>query len=781
MLHNYLLMPNPPDCEWLASLPLVLAGPILQRVETETVTVWVALKQSCRVMLTIYSTADRGQTIGEPLFRSSHQTVALGQALHVVAVSAIAPAGRPLTSDALYAYDLSFHETYSLAVHTLPQGLVAADRPAINLSYFDHPLPTFALPPQDVADLRLVHGSCRKPGGEGFDALPVLDSLIADAADQPCHRPHQLLLTGDQIYADDVADPLLWVATRLGDALLGWEEQLPIGLDRLGQMIYQTPRSLPPGERSTVATDQAGLTAGLPRQPKKSNSHLFGLGEFYAAYLLGWSPACWPTLPPGRILYQEPKLIRQWDADVRKLRQFIHTLGKVQRSLANIPVYTVFDDHDVSDDWNLNRAWCLRVLGRPLGQRIVQNALLAYATFQAWGNTPEQFTAGQPGGALLAAAQDWAASAGSNVQAYGAVGRYVGMPATDAQTRQPKFVRCGQTLVLDRHPDALTWHYTIRSPCHEIILLDTRTWRGYPADQPPPAPPMLLCPEAYEQQLGQTLQPDSAASGDSILSPRLTFVVAPTNVFGLNVIDWVHEIQLRRRRVFASDVGDAWNIHSPALAQLLQYLFDRRQQVVVLSGDIHYSAAVRLTYQSGSSPPAVLVQLTASAFKNEETLTRLIHTRLKSWLLPERVRRWRGWRQPPDMVELPRKGDRATPPDWRCALEWIPRQPVCYPSFSKPNDWLPLPERRHELLRSRWYQPLLFWLSRWFQSGREVVGLNNIALVQFRAASRDRALSVIQDVYWFSPWRPIRLVYSRYEGEINPNPSQLEPLDKAKN
>ena len=38
-----------------------------------------------------------------------------------------------------------------------------------------------------------------------IDMLFMLDDLIAQTAETPTSRPHQLLMTGDQIYADDVA------------------------------------------------------------------------------------------------------------------------------------------------------------------------------------------------------------------------------------------------------------------------------------------------------------------------------------------------------------------------------------------------------------------------------------------------------------------------------------------------------------------------------------------------------------------------------------------------
>ena len=76
---------------------------------------------------------------------------------------------------------------------------------------------------------------------------------------------------------------------------------------------------------------------------------------------------------------------------------------KVRRALANIPVLTICDDHEVTDDWFITGAWRARVLGSTLGRSMIRNALLAYVLFQAWGNTPDAFaTPGTPEAQLLA-------------------------------------------------------------------------------------------------------------------------------------------------------------------------------------------------------------------------------------------------------------------------------------------------------------------------------------------------------------------------------------------
>lgn len=759
---------NPPSgYPSLDRWPLILAGPILRRTESRAVTVWLALQSACQVSLGIYQTAQEGTVLTHKVLVGGGETVALGERLHVVAVTAHPVGEEVLSSDMLYAYDLQFQGLDAASsLQSFEQALAVPGEPPPSLSYFSHRKPTFALPPQQIEDLRLVHGSCRKPHGEGFDSLPILDSLVETTADQPRHRPHQLFLTGDQIYGDDVADPLLWVATRLGDALLGWKEVLPVNPEIPTRRRHRIiPQKLLPGKRGAIASRKGGFTAGLDNKRDKVSSHLLGLGEFLATYLLVWSPVCWPAqFPAAQGIVQGHRARRVWNHQVATLQQFAHTLWKVRRVLANTPTYTLFDDHDVSDDWNLNQAWCLRVLGQPLGQRTVQNALTACAVCQAWGNTPWQFVDQQSGRKLLQAIQTWSASGGKDTHAYAAITRYLGLPDTDPATNFPKFCQDGPVLILQRDSEALTWHYTVQSDCHEVIALDTRTWRGYPIEGRVTAPPRLLSPQALEDQVSGLLNTQESPK-------RVTLLISPTNVFSLEAIDWAQKYYLEQDKVFAGDVGDAWNFPSDALAAFLIRLFEHRKRVLILSGDIHYSFAVRLSFAAKvgqAADQAVMIQLTASPFKNEEPITRLIHTRLKQWLLPERTRHWQGWSYPPHMQEQSRWSFRRSlkKSDWTCALEWLPRQTAETAKFGQRLPWL---EVRSHSPNPSWLNSLQFWKSRWFQEGREVVGLNNLALVRFEPGETATAVTVVQDVYWFSPWSPVQIMRSQFSSPLAPN------------
>jgi hypothetical protein len=67
------------------------------------------------------------------------------------------------------------------------------------------------------------------------------------------------------------------------------------------------------------------------------------------------------------------------------------SLPAVRRAMANVPCYMMFDDHDVTDDWNLDSKWKSTVEASDAGRRVLANALAAYWLFQGWGNDPDAY------------------------------------------------------------------------------------------------------------------------------------------------------------------------------------------------------------------------------------------------------------------------------------------------------------------------------------------------------------------------------------------------------
>ena len=169
-------------------------------------------------------------------------TVRVGERLHVAVVTAEPPSGGgALTAGQTYAYNVAFGPpTGTFSGHRRPQvargccgdraGSTDPANPAprhVALGYEPGLLPTFVMPPADLAGLRFAHGSCRRPHADCADMLPALDRLIRDGRGAVERRPQQLFLTGDQIYADDVATAVCHLATKIGADLLGVVEHVP--------------------------------------------------------------------------------------------------------------------------------------------------------------------------------------------------------------------------------------------------------------------------------------------------------------------------------------------------------------------------------------------------------------------------------------------------------------------------------------------------------------------------------------------------------------------------
>jgi len=605
MVKELIYMPWTPLAERFSALPLILAGPILRRTEPHAVTVWLALKESSMVTLRIYTQDIAGTLIEQ--FSGTRHTVRLGDHLHLVAVTARASIHEEqLAWGGLYYYDLFFQQSSS-EVHA-PGPVANLGTPGVlnidpsvadhleRLVYPGHPLPSFVLPAQDLNELRILHGSCRKPHGVGRDMLPVIDTMLAETAHSAASRPQQLFLTGDQIYADDVAAPLLAALTDAGTFLLAGnrEETLPL--------VEEPARLLPPRERTGAVRNMAMLTTGRPE------SHLLSLAEFYAMYLFAWSDFLWPDDLPysdstashqpaqHRSAQQSSLPVHEYAHELKQLAGFRSSLPKVRRALANIATYMICDDHDVTDDWFLDGEWCHKVLGNELGRRIVRNGLLAYALFQAWGNTPDQFD--EPdGAALLEAIDDWRGDESERQADH--IAALIGLPAP--------FDGKG---TLSSSAQALRWHYTYSGPRFQVIVLDTRTHRFYLA---PDAFPALLSHQAVETQVVAQSHEDA----------EVTFRVSATPVFGTGTIEAIQYWSRMLKKENDAFDPEAWELEHSAFQQFLEAV-SAMQRVVILSGDVHYAFGSSVQYWDHCKKvTAKVVNYTSSALHNEGSYTQL--------------------------------------------------------------------------------------------------------------------------------------------------------------
>jgi hypothetical protein len=599
----------------------VLSGPIVRHVSDRTVTVWLALKQRETLTLNVYDTADAA---GLPIATGKLDTVTVGAHLHLAAVTAtLVPPHPGLSGGITYYYDITLGNGWCLAdlgvVSKLdhPDADVARATRAAVLAFGTDARPSFALPPADLTQVHILHGSCRKLHGEQHDGLAAAHYLIRDAyrPDESwgLRRPHVLVCTGDQIYADDVADCVLAMCTDFGDTLLDWKpkELLP------GLSPPRSPIDLPPGTRSQPVTEVGGFTGSLVDTPEVAKSHLMGLGEFLAMYLLAWSPVLWPeTLPTSGASYDGEER-----ENVERLRA---TLVQVRRALANVIVYMSFDDHEVTDDWNLNREWCRRVWGevgdtthgepKALGRRVITNALIAYSLFQMWGNTPDRFTGGGPGAQIMALLAQWNGQP-DRQPVLDEIATLLGVPGKKLPTFKDGPAQ------LPRDSQALGYAYCITWPkCPiELVVTDPRTSRVFYPE--PMEPAGVMSDAAIVEQIPV---PDPV--------PYLSLVVIPGPVLG---VPWIEARQESRTPdiVWGRD-AEAWGLQPRTFHRLLGRLA-RRPRVLVLSGDVHYgftiTAGLWASQPYGEPTPlatparGALAQLNSSSLRNETSSTRTIH------------------------------------------------------------------------------------------------------------------------------------------------------------
>jgi hypothetical protein len=611
----------------LGGKALVLAGPILRKVTPQSATVWLALRKPASVRIIVLD--DHNVLTME----GTYDAVAVGKNLYIVAVTAkLLPGKSRLAEGVVYQYQLTFdlgnNSTTPLQADVMTKGA--------RLAYPPFSYPSFALPPTSLNYLRVLQGSCRMPHGQGDDTMTMIDDLIAATADNAFARPHQLLLTGDQIYADDVSDALLMTLIDAADVLLGWQENIP--------RIYPGSRwdsPIPAGMRATVlgspGMGKLQVTPGFTSDDLRS--HLMSLGEYLSMYLFVWSDVLWPDVMPSfdqvaNEIYSRvprehawaeefypPKHKDEIEADMQRVALFSQKLSKVRCALANIPTYMIFDDHEVTDDWNITRNWCKTVYKNQLGLRVLQNALTAYALCQHWGNAPEQFEAlsTKPGRVLLnlldspvsrlpGVPRDVSNAASLYDQNSEDIRKLLGVHDESALSQRTHGA-------LYHDANSLRYDFTVEGDGHQIIFTDTRTWRSFPngGDEAP----HLLTKDQFTQQIL-----NAPNTGN-----RALLVVLTTNAPPLQQ----DRLKYKYDYLITSDIYDAWLITTAPFDRLLATLTEklpviageRQGSVIILSGDSHWSFCSRISYWADNRTEdtqtrrarAVIAQLVASPFK----------------------------------------------------------------------------------------------------------------------------------------------------------------------
>ncbi|HTE44556.1 MAG TPA: hypothetical protein VK636_04865 [Gemmatimonadaceae bacterium] len=643
-------------------LPTVLAGPIVRRVEPTLCSFWIALSDpSDAVTATIWSGLQvAGATAGTVVSGNAKvgsatvKTRRFGKRLHVALVTIkLTSPTPPLSPGAIYAYDIQIGsnglQQLGMLVDEDPASIPVDLRPhrvpGLALGYVAGRLPSFVTPPPLIEQTRFAHGSCRNSIATHYDALAYLDDTISHNLTDPTQRPQQLFMTGDQIYADDLAASYLYMISQLAGDVIGTTEQMHVVATNQQAGITGKPPTdiaidkqfvvnldnFPAMRRLSAVVKLGGYTTG------DGDNHLLSYGEYVAMYLAAWSPRVWSALgtadqtflplPPGAIqlwpFLDKPENEKPYDGDIGKLHEAendpfsdfsietkcteLYRTGvpRVARALANVATYMIFDDHDVTDDWNLHGNWVNRVYSKAFGRQLVRNGVMAYAVFQGWGNDPVAFETGK-NKELLDEIE----------KLYGADDGAYPLGPTDRVDTLTGVSGAAFT-------EQAVWNYIVPAPKMQVIVLDTRTRRKFTGQEYLPADLVGLNREAQ------------IPAGPSTDGREVVFVISAAPVFGPDfieqlawplaqvAIDAVHFGKgLDATGFQQGDVGvekfdaEGWSSNDAAREDLLKRLATY-PRVVLLGGDVHFSYTATLDYYKDGAPaPSRIVQLTASPLRN---------------------------------------------------------------------------------------------------------------------------------------------------------------------
>jgi hypothetical protein len=549
-------------------LPLILAGPILRKCTAREITVWLVSSEPLVGGFSLYYPEQSHAFYSRDI--SANEQIQIGENAWVT----LACFGGDFPINTCLQYDL--HTQGGSLAELLP-----------SLLYQGETRLTFTI--KTSADY-ILHGSCRNPHHGSGDSLVAADSKLAGLAVE--ERPALLMMSGDQVYADHVAGPMLDAIGQVIE-LLGLPDEsfvdAPVAdsaeLYRHDDNFYARDKLLPHYLEGDNWLSDARRRLQLFNRPRpvfssrESENHLITFAEFFAMYLLVWSPQLWSLVDHQRLKKQafhsggrvvEPKWQTLWQQELEHIEAFVAGLGQVQRLMAHIPCYMVFDDHDITDDWNLTVGWEQAAYSNPFSRRIIGNGLISYWLCQGWGNEP---------------------------------GAFDGVFMQTARACFARFTPETQDSFIKHLYAFQSWHYTVETT-PRMLVLDTRT-RRWRSESRMNKPSGLMDWEALTEMQ------------QSLLNEPAVIIVSAAPMFGVKFIEALQRVMTWLGQPLLID-AENWMAH-PGAANTLLSIFTHSKtprNFIILSGDVHYSFAYDIKLRFRRSSPDIY-QITSSGIKNE--------------------------------------------------------------------------------------------------------------------------------------------------------------------
>lgn len=283
----------------------------------------------------------------------------------------------------------------------------------------------------------------------------------------------------------------------------------------------------------------------------------------------------------------------------------------LRQVLAAIPTFMIFDDHEITNGWNTTPDWRARALKQGL-EHLLVDGLVAYWVYQGWGNPHMQSEASALLATLMQEAQQSSRDALEDLRAF--------MRKAVYEQSTPH------------------WHYDIPTT-PPIFVMDVRADRPANLDNSddPDAPARIMSHRQMSELNAWMKEHDASTvvlvSSVPVLLPPLigcAEYLMGVRPFHNSPLRWLGKQVARIQRWVTRRMSfDHWPVFAATWHELANLLSRRNHDIVVLSGDVHFSYAAeahRGIFRSQKR--AVLYQLVASPFANslDSRDTRLILT-----------------------------------------------------------------------------------------------------------------------------------------------------------
>jgi hypothetical protein len=307
--------------------------------------------------------------------------------------------------------------------------------------------------------------------------------------------------------------------------------------------------------------------------------------EYAAMYLMVWNP----------------ELCTRYGVESGKdpgLKNFSRAVRACRRVLANTSTNMVADDHEITDDWNLDKTWEDKTKANQLSRRILSNGLAAYWGFQAWGNDPAIFDKTF----MQAITLYWEQLRSSK-----------GLPRTP-HSRSPYNAAVAYEKAL------LGQHWSFIAPSQPFALcVDTRTLREYPQNET-----AILSGKRVWPHVDRLLRAQGFQKGAPLL------LVLATPFLPHRSMMYIQGDKYKWPKSRYQGDYELYGNNSRQRAELVLHLqgtFDP-SALVIFSGDVHHGSVVTGRYAYGAKLDDIrngkanwvmrIVQITSSPIKNEK-------------------------------------------------------------------------------------------------------------------------------------------------------------------